>query len=205
MKRTLGIQVNSYILEIVIDSIEQILHGHYQQDSFVKIYYDPENYVYLNNASSGQQEAIRILQDAFLIFLDDESAFRVIEEPEAHLYPKAQKCLMEILAIVLNNTDSEVIITTHSPYILSIVNNLLFATRVANKNPLASEEIESAIPHASWLDPENVNAYFLKNGECESIFDSSIGLIDQNMLDEISEDLGADFQELYHIHSRAFA
>ncbi len=205
-KRELGDPVNNQVLEVVIQYIEKILRGNYRQDSYgEKIYYDPENYVYLNNASSGQQEAIRILQDAFLILLDNETAFRVIEEPEAHLYPKAQKYLIEILAIMLNNTDSQVIITTHSPYILSIVNNLLFATRVASKNPLASEEIESVIPRTSWLAPENLNAYFLRNGECESIFDTSTGLIDQNMLDEISEELGADFQELYHIHSRAFA
>ena len=205
-KRLRGNPIDSQVLGMVVGYIEKILRGRYQQDpSGEKIYYDSDNYVHLNNASSGQQEAIRILQDAFLILLDSESAFRVIEEPEAHLYPRAQKYLLEVLAVVLNNTDSQIIITTHSPYILSVLNNLLFATRVAKKNPAASIEIEDVIPKPSWLEPEKVSAYFLRDGDCQSIFDLTTGLIDQNMLDEISEDLGADFQELYHIHARAFA
>ena len=205
-KQALGESVNHQALQLVIGYIAKILRGAYKQDQQgEKIYYDATSYVLLNNASSGQQEAIRILQDAFLVILDNENAFRVIEEPEAHLYPKAQKYLMEILAIMLNSTSSQVILTTHSPYILSIVNNLLFATRVASKNPLVSAEIEAILPRTAWLNPAGVNAYFLRNGGCESIIDPATTLIDQNVLDEISEELGADFQELYHIHSRAFA
>ncbi|MEZ4657994.1 MAG: AAA family ATPase [Caldilineaceae bacterium] len=154
-KQALGARVKSQALQLVIEKIEKILHGNYQHDDQgEKIYYDVNSYVYLNNAPSGQQEVIRILQDAFLIILDNESAFRVIEEPEAHLYPLAQKQLMEVLALVLNSTDSQFIITTHSPYILSIVNNLLFATRVAKMNPLATDEVESVIPKLSWIDPQ---------------------------------------------------
>lgn len=205
-KQVMGIDVNSKVLEMVIDYIEKILRGKYQQDSQgEKLYYDAEKYVYLNNASSGQQEAIRILQDAFLILLDNESAFRVIEEPEAHLYPRAQKYLIEIFAILLNQTDSQFILTTHSPYILSIINNLLYATQVVKTNSQVAIEVDQLIPQISWLEPNHVNAYFLQNGECVSIFDRSTGLIDQNLLDEISEDLGADFQELYQIHAKAFA
>lgn len=205
-KAALGESVNEPVLQLLIDYANKILRGTYRQDRFgEKIYYDANNYVYLNNASSGQQETIRILQDAFLVILDNEGAFRVVEEPEAHLYPKAQKYLIETLAIMLNHTNSQVIMTTHSPYVLSVVNNLLFANRVATKNPSASTEIEEILPRSTWLEPEAVNAYFLRNGGCESIIDPSTGLIDQNVLDEISEELGADFQELYHIHSRAFA
>lgn len=205
-KQSLGESVNSQALQQVIGYIENILRGTYRQDQYgEKIYYDAEKYVPLNNASSGQQEAIRILQDAFLIILDNESAFRVIEEPEAHLYPNAQRYLMETLAIMLNNSDSQLIITTHSPYILSVVNNLLFANRVANANPLASAEIEEILPRSVWLDSAKVSAYFLRGGNCDSIIDLSTGLIDQNVLDDISEELGADFQELYHIHARVFA
>jgi predicted ATP-dependent endonuclease of OLD family len=205
-KRLLGMPVDSDTLNIVQTNIEKILHGQYRQDQYgEKIFYDAENYVYLNNASSGQQEVIRILQDIFLIVLDKEKAFRVIEEPEAHLYPLAQKYLIELLAIVLNQTDSQIIITTHSPYILSILNNLLFAKRVNATNHTASAEVGAIIPPISWIEPDTTDVYFLKDGRCESIFDHTTGLIDQNYLDEISEELGADFQDLYHIHARSFA
>ena len=196
---------NLFALECIIDRIRLVLKGSYIRDRYgEKVYLDDNTYIYLNNASSGQQEAIRILQDAFLILLDNDSAFRVIEEPEAHLYPMAQKHLIEALAIVLNNTNSQFIITTHSPYILSLVNNLLFATRVASRNNAVVGEVEQVIPRIAWLNPEKTNVYFLQNGMCESIFDASQGLIDQNKLDDISEELGADFQALYDIHALAF-
>jgi AAA15 family ATPase/GTPase len=205
-KQLLGKLVESNTLNIVQTKIEKILRGQYRQDQYgEKIFYDNENYVHLNNASSGQQEVIRIVQDIFLILLDQEKAFRVIEEPEAHLYPLAQKYLIELFAIVLNQTDSQIIITTHSPYILSILNNLLFAKRVVTENQTVSEEVEAVIPPTSWIEPATTDVYSLKEGRCKSIFDNATGLIDQNYLDEISEELGADFQELYHLHARSFA
>jgi predicted ATP-dependent endonuclease of OLD family len=140
------------------------------------------------------------LQDVFLVLLDQERAFRVIEEPEAHLYPMAQKHLIEMIAMMLNSTDSQVIITTHSPYILSIFNNLLFATRVVNKDEKVRGQVDQIIPESCRLDPKKCNAYFLKDGLCKSIFNPKLGLIGQNHLDEISEELGADFDDLYRIY-----
>jgi energy-coupling factor transporter ATP-binding protein EcfA2 len=193
-------------LSLVVERFNTILKGEYTHDRYgEKIYLEPESYIYLNNASSGQQEAIRILQDAFLIILQQSSAFRVIEEPEAHLYPLAQKSLMEVLTIVLNTTPSQLILTTHSPYILSIINNLLFAHRVVAKNPAMAIQIESIIPPEAWLNSKKVGVYFLQGGNCENIFDPELGLIDQNRLDEISEVLGEDFNQLYQLHSQAFA
>jgi predicted ATPase len=204
-KLSKGEKVNKGLIELAQVKINEILKGEYRQDQNTeKIFYDDENYVHLNNASSGQQEAIRILQDLFLTLLDEENVFRVIEEPEAHLYPMAQKHLIEMIAMVLNHSDSQFVITTHSPYILSIFNNLLFATRVIRKNGAAREEVRQVIPEACWLDPEGCNVYLLKDGVCKSIFDSQTGLIGQNHLDDISEALGADFDDLYEIHGRSF-
>lgn len=192
-------------LQSVVTLFDQVLKGKYIHDRFgEKIYLSAEEYVYLNNASSGQQEAIRILQDAFMTLLEKESTFKVIEEPEAHLYPLAQKALMEVLAIVLNHTNSQLILTTHSPYILSVVNNLLFARCVATTNPVISSQVEEVISPFAWLDPKKVGVYFLKDGNCDNIFDEELGLINQNRLDEISEHLGSDFDRLYELHSQSF-
>jgi predicted ATPase len=197
-------QVNLALMQIVGDKINKILKGEYRQDRRgEKIYFSDAEYVELNDASSGQQESIRILQDIFLIVLDKVNAFRVIEEPEAHLYPLAQKHLIELIALMLNHTDSQAIITTHSPYILSIFNNLLYADRVANLNPVAQDEISSVIAKEFWLKSESFYAYGLKDGECRSIVDPETGLIDQNFLDEISEELGWEFDQLYHLRAKA--
>lgn len=205
-KKLLGKPIKEDILNLVQKQINFILRSEYRLDQYgEKLYYDNENYVYLNNASSGQQEAIRILQDLFLIILDQENVFRVIEEPEAHLYPMAQKYLIELMAIVLNQSDSQFIITTHSPYILSVINNLLYAYKVDQNSSHKSGEVENILPKALWLSPQATNVYFLKEGECQSVIDKTQGLIEQSYLDDISEVLGADFEELYQIHAGTVA
>jgi len=194
------------LLNCVLEKIDHILRAHYRQDRYSeKLYYSEKNYVDLNDASSGQQESIRILQDLFLIILDPTPAFRVIEEPEAHLYPLAQKHLIELMAIMLNQTDSQLIITTHSPYTLSVFNNLLYATYVVAANPTAYQEVQQVIPKICWLNPETFNAYMLKDGRCQSIINKELGLIGQNFLDEISEELGDEFNELYELHAKVYA
>jgi hypothetical protein len=167
----------------------------------------------IQNASSGQQESIRILQDIFLNILDNLPILRIIEEPEAHLFPVAQKNLIELLTIMVNqNDDNQLIITTHSPYVLSVFNNLLFAKRVVDKNTDAKSEVTEIIPEDCWLNAQDFTAYSLGNqfwddediSYCESIFNSEVGMIKQNYLDTISEMLGGEFNQLYSIHSRSF-
>ena len=163
--------------------------------------------MHLHNASSGQQEIIRVLQDLFLIILDKKSVFRIIEEPEAHLYPTAQKRIIELMAIVVNQTDSQIIITTHSPYILSSINNLLYAKKLTTIDKSSMEKIDKIIPKVTQLNPEHFRAYSLRNitntslGKstpyCQTIFDNNTGLISQNYLDDVSEELGEQFENLY--------
>jgi predicted ATPase len=51
----------------------------------------------------------------------------VVEEPEAYLFPVAQKQIIDLIALLANQNENQVIVTTHSPYILSSFNNLLYA------------------------------------------------------------------------------
>jgi predicted ATPase len=199
----------------IMEKVYKILKGRYCIDSDgEKIVLDRQSkkYVYLHNASSGQKESIRILQDIFLNIINNRIILRIIEEPEAHLFPVAQKNLIELLAVMVNqNADNQLIITTHSPYILSVFNNLLFAQRVVDKNPPIKSEVITIIPEDYWLNAAEFAAYSLGNefldeeaNYCESIFDSNTGMIAQNYLDTVSEMLGGDFNELYQIHARTF-
>lgn len=202
-------------LNKVIQKINVILKGKYvidNQGEKIILNSDDRQYLYLQNSSSGQQESIRILQDIFLNIFQDLAVLRVIEEPEAHLFPIAQKHLVELLAMMVNHNDNnQLIITTHSPYILSVFNNLLFAQRVVDKNPSAKSEVSEIIPENYWLNADEFSAYSLGNQSleeeanyCESILDSNTGMIAQNYLDTVSEMLGGDFNELYRLHARTF-
>jgi hypothetical protein len=170
------------------------------------------NSVPLNVASSGQQESVRIIQDLFYILSENKKEFRVIEEPEAHLYPEAQKKLIELFSLVVNKTDSQFVITSHSPYILSIVNNLLMYSLVCKNNPSAKNKIEDhfginalnlAQNERINLNSTQVQAYSLSlNSEnyCTSIIDAETGLIGDNYLDAVTEQLNNDFNVLYHLN-----
>ena len=181
-------------LDLFEQHTRKILKGKYKNDRFgEKIILDDEgHYIFLQNASSGQQESIRILRDLFLILLNKERVFRVIEEPEAHLYPLSQKKLIELMALVLNETNSEIIVTTHSPYVLSIFNNLLFASKVKNKD--------------FYLNSKDFKAYTLlsreqaitnKNKSFLSILNEETGLISENFLDDISIEIGEEFDLMF--------
>lgn len=215
-KKESGDKVNFDLMYFVNKKIEEILKGEYSRDSNGEsLFIDNKEQISisLQNASSGQQEIIRILQDIFSTLLEKKNVFRVIEEPEAHLYPVAQKNVIELIATVVNNTDSQFILTTHSPYILSAFNNLLYATRLGQIDKSKKKEVDEIVSEYSQVDPKNFRAYSLKNISktyidddlpyCQSIFDEQTGLISQNYLDEVSEELGDDFDRLYNIHKQS--
>lgn len=71
-------------MSVIINKIYEILKGKYYIDTYghekIRLDNKENDYVYLSNASSGQQESIRILQDIFLNILDD-----IIELPKSVL------------------------------------------------------------------------------------------------------------------------
>ena len=199
-------------LNFIKKKLHEILKGEYIFDNLgEKIIVNAEMSVSISNTSSGQQDVIRLLQDIFICMIERSRVLRIVEEPEAHLFPVAQKSLIELLALMVNqNDDNQLIITTHSPYVLTVFNNLLFAQRVVDKNPSAEAEVAELIPKEFWLKAKDFSAYSLGNHfmeeakYCESIFDLEMGTIEQNYLDEVSEMLGGDFNALYSIHARTF-
>ncbi len=166
--------------------------------------------VTLGRSSSGQQESIRIIQDAVLQIAKGDPVFRVIEEPEAHLSPSGQHRLIEIMAVLANvpNSGNEILITTHSPYILTILNNLILAGELA-EDPGKEHELDAAgIPALFRLKPTQVSAYMLNsNGSCtalnhnpaEDISDSATGLIGSNVLEDYWNELYNQYEALYGI------
>ena len=151
--------------ELVLEKENLILKGKYGIDQWgEKIRLSSNQYVHLKDASSGQKESIRILQHILLSILENQKFFNVVEEPEAHLFPVAQKALIELLVLMTNHLpESQLIITTHSPYVLTIINNLLFASRVIDKNPVSETYVLKIIPKEFFIDPNQFNANSLGN------------------------------------------
>jgi predicted ATPase len=160
--------------------------------------------ILLDYASSGQQEVIWILLQLFSLILEDQPSFVVIEEPEAHLYPTAQVEVMNLIALFLSaNVGNQVIITTHSPYMLTAANNLLFAHRVEAKSgndPDKSTAIKEVMGTDAWLDPSNFGAYYLSEDKIVSIFSKDTGVISESELDNASEAIMDKFDDLMDIY-----
>lgn len=189
----------------VLESASKILNGSYLREKDVDyLLHDDNRKVNLTNASSGQQETlplIIILQALGFVRITGNGTTVYIEEPEAHLFPVAQKSIMHLLARIFNSRKEgfQIIITTHSPYILSSLNNLLQAGRLNNLYPDKAKLVSKIIPSVQQIDPDQLAAYSLKNGISESIIDRDSGLISQTLLDDISGDISTEFGKLLDI------
>ena len=84
--------------------------------------------VWINFASSGQQEILWVCNIMFYHLFHGDRVFIILEEPKAHLYPDSQKYISELIGLFVH-AGNRAIITTHSPYILGEFNNLLTPTR----------------------------------------------------------------------------
>lgn len=182
---------------------------------FLPIFYTNENnqdYIVINDnkriklseSASGYQALIPLLLVTdFKVITNIEDVplnnIFTIEEPELNLFPTMQKNVIEYFAKKIINRNNSLFITTHSPYILSSFNNLLYAYTLAKKFPDKKGEIAKIIPEERWVNPDEFNAYYLADGTARPIFDRDRGLISENELDGVSEDIGDEFDQLLHI------
>jgi AAA15 family ATPase/GTPase len=120
----------------------------------------------------------------------------IIEEPELNLYPTTQKKLVEYLIEKCTKGDNRLIITTHSPYILTALNNCIEASNVLKTNPDAQAQVDTLVPPASQLDYEDIRAYYVADGTAHSIMHEEYQMIDANALDDVSEDLAQVYDSL---------
>ncbi len=153
----------------------------------------------LEYASSGFQAIVPLLLvfEHFSKAKDPFSHFFAVEEPELNLFPTVQKKLVEQMISKTVNTNCRLIMATHSPYILSYLNNLLFAWKVGQIQP----EAENKVAVEYRLNPENFGGYVLRDGQSLSIFDTGTGLIDHNCLDEVFEEIGFEYDALYDVYA----
>ncbi|RKU17981.1 hypothetical protein C6503_10270 [Candidatus Poribacteria bacterium] len=182
--------IDKPMIEFLLKKISCILRSEYETIGGIsesRLFSHPtgENAAFLEKASTGQQNIIRILQDIFMNVLYNEVIFRVIEEPEAHLHPIAQRHLMHIIALMRNHIDSQIVITTHSPYLLAVLKNLLTAGQLSGKKKKVAAEMEVLVPKLCWLNPDDVEVYHLKDGISHAIVQPEAEPILENPLADL--------------------
>jgi predicted ATPase len=172
-----------------VDEIHSILKATIKINGDILLISKDNREVKLANASSGQQEIFYIL-----VLLDKlidikyleicKQHYVFIEEPEAHMFPGEQKQVLELIVRIFNDinnnpecTPVKIFITTHSPYVLNVINNSLLKGSVYKKlsnNKKESEHIlnNEKIKNIPPLDCKNLSAYYINdNGGIDNILE----------------------------------
>jgi len=161
-----------------------------------KVYFNEEDYLPLELSSSGIQSALPLYLTV-KYFANRHSSI-IIEEPEQNLFPKAQTETIKYIVEQVSD-DNSLFMMTHSPYVLSTLNTLIFSYKVAQMSDKTKEKVKELIKEEYWINPDNFSAYYLEKGVARSI-KSSRGLISDNEIDDISEDMAGEFDSLMEIY-----
>lgn len=126
----------------------------------------------------------------------------VIEEPELNLFPKTQAILIYFILSKLDHRRDNMVITTHSPYILYALNNCILANLV--KSRLTKEDWDDLdVPECAKLAGDDISVWELRDGyimNSEKVQNKTIqdenGLIRDNYFDRVMHNIMADFNYL---------
>lgn len=175
---------------------ENILSGSYHykdEQDWIEMEGDMVN---LSNTSSGQQEALpMLLVLAVLPFLDinRDGKFYFLEEPEAHLFPTSQKNIVSLISLIYKYGES-ILITTHSPYILTAFNNYIYAYDIMEK--YGEKSIKDIVDSDFCINYDDFQAYTIENGILKSIKNDDTRLIGVNIIDSVSDEFNETFDKL---------
>lgn len=179
--------------------IAKILKGRYQYENGEEKLYigqgQDTSYVKINFASSGQQETVWITNILFYYLLENRPVFLVVEEPESHLYPDAQKLIAELLSMFMHNSNS-LMITTHSPYVLGTLNNLIYADILEKRGV---DGVSKVIDPDTIVDNAKVSAYHVHSGTLEDAINEDMRIIKSELIDGASIDITGDCDALYEL------
>lgn len=115
-----------------------------------------------------------------------------IEEPELNLFPDTQYDLIKWLVAVCKKQNSSFFITTHSPYVMTCLNNLILGADKIKEG----KDISGILSPDSVAPFEDVSAYSISDGHVSDLLCKSSRLIDARALDDASEHIGNDFDRL---------
>ena len=161
-----------------------------------KVYFNDKDYLPLEFSSSGIQSALPLYLT--VKYFANRHHSIIIEEPEQNLFPKAQAETIKYIIEQVSN-DNSLFMMTHSPYVLSTLNNLIMAYKVAQMSTETKEQVKELIKEEQWINPSEFSAYYLEDGIAKNIV-SKRGLISDNKIDDISEEITGEFDDLMQIY-----
>ena len=126
----------------------------------------------------------------------------IVEEMEQNLYPESQKdVLYELLKYTNDNENNRLLLTTHSPYIISYLTIAVKAWQLSNEinRENIKEKLDKLVPIMSQIDGGRLKIYELGSGKA-SLLETSNGIpTDDNMLNNHLGLTNEMFDELFEL------
>lgn len=104
----------------------------------------------------------------YLRYIAKQGELLVIDEPEMNLHPKAQAQIIEFLAMLVN-AGLHVLLTTHSPYVIDHLVNLMEASKLENQGHSVDPEMFLLARKDAFIAQEKVSVYSFEDGKVENI------------------------------------
>ncbi len=171
----------------------------------------PKDYItaisrYLTSDEEGRIVITNEKLDSIRQLLTYKTAQLFIEEPEQNLFPKSQSKLVKNIVKMIKSASqksdiaSTVMMTTHSPYVLTTLNLLLAASKAYNKDAARTLKI---MEEELILPIESYSAYRI-NDEAgfDNLIDSETGLVMGEYLDSISDEVD---DIMFHLNTILYA
>lgn len=143
----------------------------------------------LHNASSAIKQITPLL--LYLRYRANAGDLLIIDEPEMNLHPQSQMLFLEVLAILVN-LGIKVFVTTHSPYFMSHLNNLVQRQSGSMKVRRKMAQLLCCKDPRAFLDIDDVGAYELRDGILQTLKDPDYGI----RWDTLS-DVSSEIQNIY--------
>jgi len=158
-----------------------------------------------DGVSSGQlQKVIESRRDESRNLLTYQAIQLFVEEPEQNLFPESQAAITRSIVKAVKEANrrgsislSSVVMTTHSPYVLSTLNVLMAASEAFELNP---ERTVRIIDEGLILPKGAIRAYSIDaDGMIRDIIDKDIFMVDGTFLDGASENVENELAKLNEI------
>ncbi|MGL5276542.1 AAA family ATPase [Myroides sp.] len=133
------------------------------------------------------------------------SFINIVEEPEQNLFPKSQRLVLNKLVAYNNeNEHNQLVLTTHSPYLINYLTLAIEAGKLEDKakdNKEILDKINDIVPLDSVLKEDDVVVYQLNedNGIVEKLATYKGLPTDDNYLNNSLEEINVQFSELLDI------
>lgn len=131
----------------------------------------------------------------------DLNVCKFLNLPETSLFPTRQIDVVDSIG-VNSNDDIDVVVYTHSPYILTALNNLIYAGILYADKKVDKDKLKDIMSARYTIEPGIVSAYHIEDGELINIIDEESGLIISEKLDEVSFLIEKEFDSLCNLDTR---